>query len=221
MKHLAVLEAAGLVVPRKKGRERWNHLNAIPIQQIYARWVQPYAAGWSGALVNLKSHTESRTKGSSMPVAQKTRADFGVVEVELEIPIKAKPGKVWKALVSETSSWWHKDFYTSPAAKGFIIEPKLGGRVYEDWGDGSGQIWYSVVGVDPQRSLSLQGHLTSAFGGPAHTLLRIELEAVGATTVLRVSDTIFGRVTDEKLAQTREGWKMLFDGGLRAHVESA
>jgi uncharacterized protein YndB with AHSA1/START domain len=221
MKHLAVLEAAGLVVARKSGRERWNHLNAVPIQQIYTRWVQPYAAGWSGALVNLKSHTESRTMGGSMPAARKSRAEFGVVEVELEITIQAKPSKVWKALVSETSRWWRKDFFTSPAAKGFVIEPKLGGRVYEDWGDGSGLMWYTVAGIDPQRSLSLQGHLTSAFGGPASTLLQIQLEAAGATTVVRISDTIFGRVTDEKLAQTREGWKLLFDSGLRAHVEGA
>jgi uncharacterized protein YndB with AHSA1/START domain len=149
----------------------------------------------------------------------KTRADFGVAAIELEIPIKAKPARVWQALIEETSQWWQKDFYTSAAAKGFVIEPRLGGGVFEDWGDGSGQMWYSVIGINPPSFLMLQGLLSPAFGGPATTLLQLELKGTGKTTLLRVSDTIFGRVGDEKLTQTREGWKMLFDDGLRAHVE--
>lgn len=43
MLHLRVLEAAGLVLVRREGRERWNHLNALPIKQIYDRWISPYA----------------------------------------------------------------------------------------------------------------------------------------------------------------------------------
>ena len=45
MQHLKVLEAAGLVVSARKGRERWNHLNILPIQRIHDRWIGPYAAG--------------------------------------------------------------------------------------------------------------------------------------------------------------------------------
>lgn len=149
----------------------------------------------------------------------RTRAEFGVAQIELEVPINAKPLRVWQALVEETSQWWHKDFYTSPAAKGFVIEPRLGGRVFEDWGNGAGQIWYSVIGINPPKSLMLQGLLSPAFGGPATTLLQLELEASGKSTLLRLSDTIFGKVGDEKLTQTREGWLLLFDAGLRAHVE--
>jgi len=44
MQHLKVLEEAGLVLPEKRGRERWNHLNALPISGIHARWIGPYAA---------------------------------------------------------------------------------------------------------------------------------------------------------------------------------
>ena len=44
MQHLAVLEAAGLVIAEKRGRERWNHLNALPIRDIHDRWIGPYAA---------------------------------------------------------------------------------------------------------------------------------------------------------------------------------
>lgn len=215
MKHLGVLERAGLVVVRRQGRERFNHLNAAPIQRIYERWVRPYAAFWAATLSNLKGHVE----GDDMSGTPTTRADFGVAHVELEIPIKAKPARVWQALVEETGRWWHRDFFTSPAARTFVIQPRLGGVAFEDWGDGAGQVWYSVIGVRPPAFLMLQGLLAPAFGGPATTLLQLDLKPAGRNTVLRLSDTIFGKVGDDKLSQTRDGWKMLFDAGLRAHVE--
>ncbi len=43
MQHMRVLEAAGLIVARKEGRERWNHLNALPIKTIHDRWIGDYA----------------------------------------------------------------------------------------------------------------------------------------------------------------------------------
>ena len=43
MQHLKVLEDAELVIPVRKGRERWNHLNVVPIQAIHARWIGPFA----------------------------------------------------------------------------------------------------------------------------------------------------------------------------------
>jgi len=44
MQHLGVLEAAGLVVSEKRGRERWNHLDALPVHAIHERWIGPYAS---------------------------------------------------------------------------------------------------------------------------------------------------------------------------------
>jgi DNA-binding transcriptional ArsR family regulator len=44
MQHLKVLEEAGLVVARREGRERWNHLDALPIKRIHDRWISEYAA---------------------------------------------------------------------------------------------------------------------------------------------------------------------------------
>jgi DNA-binding transcriptional ArsR family regulator len=43
MLHLKVLEGAGLVLVTREGRERWNHLNALPIQEIHDRWISQYA----------------------------------------------------------------------------------------------------------------------------------------------------------------------------------
>ena len=58
MKHLRVLEGAGLVVMRRRGRERWNYLNPVPIQAIYERWITPYAALWAMDLLDLKRTVE-------------------------------------------------------------------------------------------------------------------------------------------------------------------
>jgi DNA-binding transcriptional ArsR family regulator len=58
MKHLNVLEDAGLLIVKRSGRERWNYLNAVPIRQIYERWMGPYAEQWSCSLLRLKEHVE-------------------------------------------------------------------------------------------------------------------------------------------------------------------
>lgn len=58
MKHLRVLEDAGLVVARKQGREKLHYLNPVPLQHIYDRWVGKYAARWSRELAGLKATLE-------------------------------------------------------------------------------------------------------------------------------------------------------------------
>lgn len=58
MLHLNVLERAGLVVPVRKGRERFNYLDAMPIQAIHERWIGPYAAIAAGGLHRLKRELE-------------------------------------------------------------------------------------------------------------------------------------------------------------------
>ncbi|WP_297104449.1 helix-turn-helix domain-containing protein [uncultured Devosia sp.] len=54
MQHLGVLEAAGLVVSEKRGRERWNHLDALPIHAIHERFIGPYAVYAAAMLSRLK-----------------------------------------------------------------------------------------------------------------------------------------------------------------------
>src|SRR5688572_13052714 len=58
MLHLGVLERAGLVVPVKKGRERFNYLDAMPIQAIHERWIGPHAAHAAESLLGLKRQLE-------------------------------------------------------------------------------------------------------------------------------------------------------------------
>jgi DNA-binding transcriptional ArsR family regulator len=58
MKHLRLLEEAGLVVSRKVGRTRVHHLNPVPIRQIHDRWIDKYTERRAAALVELKKRLE-------------------------------------------------------------------------------------------------------------------------------------------------------------------
>src|SRR6266516_2476919 len=58
MKHLRVLESAGLVTTRKVGRERLHYLNPVPIRLMHDRWIGKYAEPWVGALAGLKVSLE-------------------------------------------------------------------------------------------------------------------------------------------------------------------
>ncbi|MBO9574466.1 MAG: helix-turn-helix transcriptional regulator [Sphingobium sp.] len=58
MQHLKVLEEADLVTVVRRGRERWNHLNPLPIHEIHERWVGPHAARAVGMLARLKAEVE-------------------------------------------------------------------------------------------------------------------------------------------------------------------
>lgn len=64
MQHLKVLEEADLVLARREGRKRFNHLNPVPIERIYARWVSGYVQPWTQALVGLKQTLEAREEGA-------------------------------------------------------------------------------------------------------------------------------------------------------------
>ena len=59
MKHLRVLENAGLVITRRAGREKFHFLNAVPIRLIHDRWIDKYTAPQMAALADLKSTLEN------------------------------------------------------------------------------------------------------------------------------------------------------------------
>jgi len=58
MKHLKLLEAAGLVVTRRRGREKLHFLNPVPIRLVHDRWVSKYAEPWAATLTGLKDQLE-------------------------------------------------------------------------------------------------------------------------------------------------------------------
>jgi uncharacterized protein YndB with AHSA1/START domain len=81
MKHLRVLEQAGLVATRRRGREKLHFLNPVPIRLVHDRWVSKYAEPWAAALSGLKHELEDRT-----------------MEKVFEIYIKTTPDRLWQAI---------------------------------------------------------------------------------------------------------------------------
>lgn len=58
MQHLGVLERAGLIFVKKKGRFRWNYLDAVPIREIYDRWINQYASPSVEMLTKLRANLQ-------------------------------------------------------------------------------------------------------------------------------------------------------------------
>ena len=81
MKHLRVLEDAGLVVTRRRGREKLHYLNPVPIRLVHDRWVSKFAEPWVAGLSDLKARLERP------------------MEKVFEIYIKTTPERLWSAIV--------------------------------------------------------------------------------------------------------------------------
>jgi DNA-binding transcriptional ArsR family regulator len=65
MQHLKVLEAADLVIAERRGRERWNYLNPLPIHEIHERWIGPHAARAVAVLSGLKLSLEKPARAKT------------------------------------------------------------------------------------------------------------------------------------------------------------
>src|SRR6476646_7839485 len=70
MKHLRILEDAGLVVTRKVGREKFHYLNTVPIRSIHDRWISKYAEPWAAAMAGLKHQLEGTMESKPRHVFQ-------------------------------------------------------------------------------------------------------------------------------------------------------
>lgn len=101
MKHLGVLEAAGLVTSRKMGREKFHYLNPVPIQRAYDRWVEKYARPWTKTLSGLKWSLEDPSVSATAATTVKPAHVY-------QIFIQATPEQVWRALTDpELTAQYH------------------------------------------------------------------------------------------------------------------
>jgi uncharacterized protein YndB with AHSA1/START domain len=115
MKHLRVLEEAGLVTTKRRGREKLHFLNAVPIRLVHDRWVSKYAEPWAATLTGLKKRLEA------------------TMEKVFEIYIKTTPERLWEAItdpalraqysfgVGVESDWTIGSRYEANAAGGLAI----------------------------------------------------------------------------------------------------
>ena len=189
MKHLKVLEEAGLVASKKQGREKLHFLNPVPIRLVHDRWVSKYAETWAAGLSDLKRDMEK------------------TMEKVFEIYIKTTPERLWEAITDEqlrrrysfgvgVSSDW------TPGSSYEAVHPGTGFRVSEG----------ENLEVDPPRRLvqSFNALWSDQVKAEGTSRVTWEIEPVG-------EDSCQLRVTHDQLGENANpelfgGWPMILSG---------
>jgi uncharacterized protein YndB with AHSA1/START domain len=188
MKHLRVLEEAGLVTTKKRGREKHHFLNPVPIRLVHDRWVSKYAEPWAAALSGLKHNLEEDT-----------------MEKVFEIYIKTTPERLWEAItdsgmrqrysfgVGITSEWTPGSGYESSHPSGVDI---AAGENLE---------------VDPPRRLvqSFNALWSDDVKSEGTSRVTWEIEPVGDSCRLVVTHDQLREGANEELYG---GWPMILSG---------
>jgi uncharacterized protein YndB with AHSA1/START domain/DNA-binding transcriptional ArsR family regulator len=187
-KHLAILEKAGLVVTRRRGREKLHYLNPVPIRELHDRWVDKYTEPWAGALIDLKHALEA------------------TMEKVFEIYIRTTPERLWEA-ITDPDIRAHYQFGMraesewTPGSPVRMVHP----RADRPLGEGTN------LEVDPPRRLvqsmvALWGDDVAAEGTSRVTW---EIEPVGDSCRLRV---IHDQLREGANEQLYGGWPMIISG---------
>lgn len=134
MRHLDVLEGAGLVTTRKVGREKRHYLNPVPIRLVHDRWISKYAAPVVGAMTALKSHLEGSMSAPTHVYS---------------VYIKTTPNAIWRAITDgdETVRYFYGTRVTSDWTPG--------SRVTYVYPDGTVAADGEVLECDPPRRLAM------------------------------------------------------------------
>ena len=195
MKHLRLLEDAGLVVSRRSGREKRHFLNPVPIRLVHDRWVSKYAEPWAATLSGLKDRLESP------------------MEKVFEIYIRTTPERLWEAITDpEIRSKYNfgarivSDM--TPGSRFEMVAPGAGGPL----GEGVN------LEVDPPRRLvqsmvALWGDDVKSEGTSRVTW---DIEPVGDSCRLTVTHDQLREGANEQLYG---GWPMVLSG-LKTWLES-
>jgi len=217
MKHLGVLEEAGLVLVRRRGRERWNHLNAVPIRALAERWIGGYEAAWAGSLLRLRDVAEDhpREEEPTMP----SLIDAGPIVVrsmliEQKVQIAAPPARVFDSLTRGVGRWWDHSW-----AKGEVrMDARPGGRFEEVWSETDGALYATVTRVKQGEFLAFTGPM--GMTGAVQNVMEITLEPNDGGTRLRLTHRALGELGDDTESNYSKGWTALLAGRLKSLVET-
>ena len=188
MKHLKQLEEAGLVVTKRRGREKLHFLNPVPIRLVHDRWVSKYAEPWAAALSGLKSTLE------------------GGMEKVFEIYIRTTPERLWEAITdSEIRSKYNFGNGISsdwtPGSRYEMTNPNAPGPL----GEGEN------LEVDPPRRLvqSMTALWSDEVKSEGTSRVTWDIEPVGDSCRLTVThDELREGANDELYG----GWPMILSG---------
>jgi uncharacterized protein YndB with AHSA1/START domain len=187
MKHLKLLEEAGLVVTRRRGREKLHFLNAVPIRIIHDRWVSKFAEPWVASLSGLKQVLEDKTMEKIFEIYIKTTAERlwqAITDTEMR--------RKWNFGVVVTSDWTPGSRYQGLGGKAFIVE----GENLE---------------VDPPRRLvqSYRALWSEAVKSEGTSRVTWEIEPIGDSCLLKVTHD---QLREGANTQLYGGWPMALSG---------
>jgi uncharacterized protein YndB with AHSA1/START domain/DNA-binding transcriptional ArsR family regulator len=188
MKHLRLLQEAGLVIPKRQGREKLHYLNPVPIRLLHDRWVSKYAQPWAAGLSDLKHRLENS------------------MEKVFEIYIRTTPERLWEA-ITDPDIRGKFQFGTR-----IDSDWSVGSRVEISNPRGAGLLGEGVnLEVDPPRRLvqtmvALWGDDVRAEGTSRVTW---EIEPVGDSCRLTVTHD---QLRDGANPQLYGGWPMILSG---------
>lgn len=206
MRHLDVLGDAGLITSRKRGRERWHYLNAIPLQQIHERWVQAQAEPWAGRLLRLQARAET--------AAARMSFDKPAVDLAFQVSIGASRAAVFHALTHDTGGWWGHPFLRADTTSLFL-ERRLGGLLVEHR-EGGGSAVAVVTSWTDDRHLELTGPFHF---GLAVCIATFDLLPTDEGTSLEFSFRAIGAI-EGTADQFAKGWRELVAERLKTLVET-
>jgi uncharacterized protein YndB with AHSA1/START domain/DNA-binding transcriptional ArsR family regulator len=190
MKHLRVLEDAGLVTTRRSGRRKLHFLNPVPIRLIADRWISRYAAPLVDHMADVKHRLEANT-----PMSDPKHV--------YEVYIRATPERVWQALTDAelTKQYYYGDPVESDWQPGSSI-------VYRN-DDGSEAITGEIIEADPPRRLVHTFFFPGTDESPSRCTWSIEPRGE-ATLLILTHDEFDGETTTFK--SVAHGWVPILSG---------
>jgi uncharacterized protein YndB with AHSA1/START domain/DNA-binding transcriptional ArsR family regulator len=208
MKHLRVLEGAGLVTTRRSGREKLHFLNPVPIRLVHDRWVSKYAEPWAATLTGLKRHLEEETMEQvdvphRIPLSPSPEGE-GAMAV-FEIYIKTTPERLWEAI-------------TDPKLR---AKYNFGVETHSDWTPGSSYTAAvpgvvdiatgEILEVDPPHRLvqSFNALWSDDVKAAGTSRVTWEIHPVGDSCQLTV---IHDRLPEGANPELYGGWPMILSG---------
>ena len=188
MQHLGVLTDVGVVIVERRGRDRMNYLNPVPLRQWYERWVQPMADAGSSDMLAVKRTAE---RGQIMEENEQLRT----VRLVFDMHVGASVEKVFEVMTQRALEWLPYS-YGGDRVRRIVMEPRVGGRHYEDWGDDRGHLYGQVTEFDPPTKWATRGRLLPG------TVVDSEYELTeeDGTVRVRVRKVAVGPLTEDEAA---------------------
>jgi DNA-binding transcriptional ArsR family regulator/uncharacterized protein YndB with AHSA1/START domain len=197
MQHLGVLTDAGVVIVERRGRDRMNYLNPVPLREWYERWVQPMADAGSYELLAIKRAAEEAERAEKMEKAEimEMNEQIRTVRLAFDMRIEASAQRVFDVMTQRSMEWLPYS-YGEDRVQQIVMEPRVGGQHFEDWGDGRGHLYGQVTEFDPPNRWATRGRLLPG------TILDSEYELTdepGGVRV-RVRKVAVGPLTEDEAA---------------------